>query len=178
MHRIFEKVSCRSLSNSSNVIYARIHIFTRTGKIYFRLNVLIFQRRPSLENVLILFLFEICISALLAVYPYLKWFLCKIFSFLLPLVICATCKQIFKSLCNYCVVIKEKRFIYFSLKIIDCFMNSYRTAVKRNWPAGNYMFKVNKRNTRTRCEICSKLTIKTLERCQWHVKINRMGSTK
>ena len=30
-------------------------------------------------------------------------------------------------------------------------------------PAGNYMFKVNNRNTRTRCEICSKLTIKTPE---------------
>ena len=29
--------------------------------------------------------------------------------------------------------------------------------------AGNYMFKVNNRNTRTRCEICSKLTIKTPE---------------
>ena len=31
-------------------------------------------------------------------------------------------------------------------------------------PAGNYMFKVNYRNTRTRCEICSKLTIKIPER--------------
>ena len=31
-------------------------------------------------------------------------------------------------------------------------------------PAGNYMFKVNNRNTRARCEICSKLTIKTPER--------------
>ena len=29
------------------------------------------------------------------------------------------------------------------------------------------MFKVNNRNTRTRCEICSKLTIKTPERRQW-----------
>ena len=28
------------------------------------------------------------------------------------------------------------------------------------FPAGNYMFKVNNRNTRKRCEICSKLTIK------------------
>ena len=28
-----------------------------------------------------------------------------------------------------------------------------------NCPTGNYMFKVNNRNTRTRCEICSKLTI-------------------
>ena len=29
------------------------------------------------------------------------------------------------------------------------------------------MFKVNNRNTRTRCEICSKLTVKTPERRQW-----------
>ena len=36
-----------------------------------------------------------------------------------------------------------------------------------NNPAGNYMFKVNNRNTRATCEICSKLTIKTPERHQW-----------
>ena len=30
------------------------------------------------------------------------------------------------------------------------------------------MFKVNNRNTRTRCEVCSKLTAKTPERRQWH----------
>ena len=36
------------------------------------------------------------------------------------------------------------------------------------FPAGNYIFKVSYRNTRTRCEICSKLTIKTQERRQWH----------
>ena len=35
---------------------------------------------------------------------------------------------------------------------------------RKNCPAGNYMFKVNNRNTRTKCEICSKLTIKTPER--------------
>ena len=35
------------------------------------------------------------------------------------------------------------------------------------YSAGNYMFEVNNRNTRTWCEICSKLTIKTPERCQW-----------
>ena len=34
-------------------------------------------------------------------------------------------------------------------------------------PAGNYMFKVNNRNTRTRCEICSNLAMKTPERCLW-----------
>ena len=32
-------------------------------------------------------------------------------------------------------------------------------------PAGKYMFKVNKRNTRTGYEVCSKLTIKIPERC-------------
>ena len=30
-------------------------------------------------------------------------------------------------------------------------------------PAGNYMFKVNNRNTRTMCEVWSKLTMKTLD---------------
>ena len=30
--------------------------------------------------------------------------------------------------------------------------------------AGNYIFKVNNRNIRTRCEICSKLTIKAPEK--------------
>ena len=34
-------------------------------------------------------------------------------------------------------------------------------------PAGNYIFKVDNRNTRTRCKICSKLTLKTPERRQW-----------
>ena len=30
-------------------------------------------------------------------------------------------------------------------------------------PAGNYMFKVNNKNTKTKCEVCSKLKIKTSE---------------
>ena len=34
-------------------------------------------------------------------------------------------------------------------------------------PTGSYIFKVNNRNTRIRCEICSKLTTKTPERRQW-----------
>ena len=33
--------------------------------------------------------------------------------------------------------------------------------------AGIYPLKVNKRDTRTRCEICSKLTTKIAERHQW-----------
>ena len=42
--------------------------------------------------------------------------------------------------------------------------NGFSLRRKTTTPAGNYMFKVNNRNTRTRCEICSKLTIKTPER--------------
>ena len=36
-----------------------------------------------------------------------------------------------------------------------------------SFPTGIYMFKLHNRNTTTRCEVCSKLTIKTLERRQW-----------
>ena len=36
---------------------------------------------------------------------------------------------------------------------------------------GINMFKVNKENTGTRCEICSKLTIKTPEKCQFAISI-------
>ena len=38
---------------------------------------------------------------------------------------------------------------------------------RRHYQAGNYMLKINNRNTRARCEICSKITIKTPELCQW-----------
>ena len=38
-------------------------------------------------------------------------------------------------------------------------------------PANIYLVKVNNRNTRKRCEICSKLTIKTPERRQLRVFI-------
>ena len=36
-------------------------------------------------------------------------------------------------------------------------------------PAGIYLPKVNNRNTRTRCEVCSKLTIKIPEPRQWRL---------
>ena len=39
--------------------------------------------------------------------------------------------------------------------------------ISLNTPAGIYLLKVNNRNSRTRCEICSKLTIKIPERRQW-----------
>ena len=37
----------------------------------------------------------------------------------------------------------------------------------REKPAGNYIFNVNNRNIRARCEICSKLKRKTPERRHW-----------
>ena len=36
--------------------------------------------------------------------------------------------------------------------------------IKISFPAGIYLLKVNNRNTRTKCEVCSKLTIKIPER--------------
>ena len=36
-----------------------------------------------------------------------------------------------------------------------------------NIPAHIYLLQSNNRNTRKRCEICSKLIIKTIEQCQW-----------
>ena len=40
-----------------------------------------------------------------------------------------------------------------------------RIEVQTVYPAGIYLLKVNNRNTRTSCEICSKLTINIPERC-------------
>ena len=45
--------------------------------------------------------------------------------------------------------------------IISNFVKFYLQKKPNQIPAGNYMFKVNNINTRTRCEICSKLTITT-----------------
>ena len=44
------------------------------------------------------------------------------------------------------------------------FFNTDVCRINSQYPAGNYMFNVSNRKTRTRCEICSKLTIKTQER--------------
>ena len=50
-------------------------------------------------------------------------------------------------------------------------ISAKKSFIKDGWygpnPAGNYLLKVNNRNTRKRCEICSKLTIKTPERRHW-----------
>ena len=55
------------------------------------------------------------------------------------------------------------------LRFWTCFIKYEKSIHKLNnkYPACNYPLKVNNRNTRTRCEICSKLTIKIPERRQW-----------
>ena len=48
------------------------------------------------------------------------------------------------------------------------FFDSFFCTVRfEGFPAGIYMFKVNNKNTRTRREIFSSLTIKTSKRCHW-----------
>ena len=51
---------------------------------------------------------------------------------------------------------------WFEMIIKSVSVEAHILTVSCNISAGNYMFKVNNRNTRTRCEICSKLTIKIL----------------
>ena len=58
--------------------------------------------------------------------------------------------------------------LYIRAFLVQCHeVNKFESKFKFNvvsYIAGNYMLKVNNRNTRTMCEICSKLTIKTPER--------------
>ena len=63
-------------------------------------------------------------------------------------------------------LLQAKQFIFPqnwpSRKALKCLLQNM-------YPAGNYMFKVNNRNTRTRREICLQLTIKIPERRQWRL---------
>ena len=43
----------------------------------------------------------------------------------------------------------------------------HKKSIVRRFPACIYLLKVNNRNTRTRCEICSKLTVNTPWRSHW-----------
>ena len=40
------------------------------------------------------------------------------------------------------------------------------------FPVDIYLFKINNRNIKKSCEICSKLTVKTPERCQYVFIVN------
>ena len=57
-----------------------------------------------------------------------------------------------------CLLVSEVK------SVVDNFCVNAKYISGNRYPAGIYLLKVNNRNTRTRCEICSKLTIKTPER--------------
>ena len=54
-----------------------------------------------------------------------------------------------------------------SFQLLIIFAKKLHKCLTRSYPVDSYMLKVNKRNIRTGCEICSKLTIKTPEQRQW-----------
>ena len=64
---------------------------------------------------------------------------------------------------------KRKGVIDIKLKLFsDDFHGCFEAGLYVN-PTGNYMFKVNSRNSRTKCEICFTFTIKTPE--QRHLRL-------
>ena len=63
----------------------------------------------------------------------------------------------------YCANLVSAEIHFFELKLERLTTNEI-AGFFNHIPAGNYMFQVNNRNTRLRCEICSKLTIKIPER--------------
>ena len=56
---------------------------------------------------------------------------------------------------------------YTIIKDLSEMINKRWSELSCNYPADIYLLKVNNRNTRTRCETSSKLTIKTPERRHW-----------
>ena len=70
--------------------------------------------------------------------------------------------------------LKEQKFIRkiqnFSFDLVFKYVNASIT------PAGIYLLKVNNRNTRTRCEICSKLTVKIPEQRNKDTRTTPMAS--
>ena len=50
---------------------------------------------------------------------------------------------------------------------LPCWLWLHSTQSSAHYPTGIYLFKVNNRNSRSMCEIWSKLIIKTLEQSHW-----------
>ena len=61
--------------------------------------------------------------------------------------------------------LKEGEMLHFLLTFIGEILCAENQGVFWMKPSKTYLFKFNNRSTRKRCEICSKLTIKTPERC-------------
>ena len=67
---------------------------------------------------------------------------------------------------HYGLIFNNSSAIMFTRKINLIKVNGFSITVLCHNPAGIYLLKVNNRNTRTRCKICSKL-IKIPERRHW-----------
>ena len=86
-----------------------------------------------------------------------------------------TCKPTLLIYAKYMHSIKNyqelRSFIRFAVKLTRNTFRYFTRLFSKKWlllyPAGIYLFNVSNRNTRKRCEICSKLTIKTPERRQF-----------
>ena len=62
--------------------------------------------------------------------------------------------------CNSCILQNMSGFVLQNAAVLLQNMTvSWRYRVQCNYPVRNYMFKVNNRNTRTKCEICSEVTV-------------------
>ena len=67
-------------------------------------------------------------------------------------------------LSGYCFYVSTSIQEDFQICISVPLRNIQTLRINNSIPAGIYLLKVNSRNTRTTCEICSELTIKTPER--------------
>ena len=77
-----------------------------------------------------------------------------------------TLQQVKQSFCNNELV--TTGFATSNKKFLKRVMSSFIAINEKLVPANVYLFKVSSnRNTREKCEICSKLTTETPERCQW-----------
>ena len=80
------------------------------------------------------------------------------------------CKQRREVVNSYpeAAILLQRFYLNFSMKIFQFVTKILISIINQ---ADIYLPKVNNRNTRTRCEICSKLTIKTPEGRQWRLII-------
>ena len=68
---------------------------------------------------------------------------------------------------RFCLKLINLDYLTNTASFLLAFWHSENTWSSKLSPIGIHLLKINNRNTRTRCEICSKLTIKTPERRHW-----------
>ena len=80
-------------------------------------------------------------------------------------IICRSSQVFEKNIASACSLYKTDLIhFYVASQVISIWSLHYGNILA---PVRIYILKVNNRNTRIRCEICSKLTLKIPEQCQW-----------